>query len=138
MQKACVVREAKYNKIRLAAMVFGIGIVIMLIAGCEENQCISTPETNIKKSRLAAVENIQLKKEAQQLQAEIQKQKDLAEKYRQEKKALKEQSKKDLQNVTGTLVKDLIEDSQKLRERNRILKEQVKQLEKEIQELKNP
>jgi len=103
------------------AIVLAVGIVvIMLIAGCEEES-----QSNTKKSRLIAAENIRLKKE-------IEKQKELLEKCLQEKKAPEEMSPEGAQDLTQFL----LEESVKLNEENEKLKAEIVQLEARIKQLK--
>jgi len=52
---------------------------IILIAGCE-GENLSDTKSNIEKSRLIAIENIQLKEQLEQRDKEIERQKELLEK----------------------------------------------------------
>lgn len=112
------------------AIVLAVGVVvIMLIAGCEEES-----QSNIKKSRLIAAENIQLKKE-------IEKQKELLEKYLQEKKPPEEMSPESTQDLTQFLFEENIklhEENEKLKAEIMQLEARIKQLETELEELKKP
>lgn len=105
------------------AFVLAVAVVLaMLIAGCgEENSA------NIKKHRLIAAENIQLKKALEQRNKKL-------EKYLQEKKSLEERSSAGMQYLSQTLM----EENQKLRKQIESLKAQVQELEKELGELKKP
>ena len=112
------------------AIVLAVGIVvIMLIAGCEEES-----QSNTKKSRLIAAENIQLKKE-------IEKQKELLEKCLQEKKTPEEMSPEGTQDLTQFLFEENIklhEENEKLKAEIVQLEVRIKQLETELEELKKP
>ena len=137
------------------AVILTVGVVIMLIAGCSE-QNISKSE--IRKSRLIAVEN-------KRLGREIEKQKELLAKCLEEKKALEEQLQKSgkgrmidlLEAVTEKNLKlhqtikklkaqvEQLEESEKLSDENKklkmeisLLEARIKQLETELQELKKP
>ena len=118
-------------------LVVGIVFVIMLVAGCEE-QNISNTKSNTKKSRLVAAENGQLKKQLEQRDREIEKQKGLLNKCLKEKKVLEEQSQQNAQVLVDELFKSFGEENTKLRKENEKLKARVQQLEKEIEELKVP
>ena len=102
-------------------------VVIMLIAGCEE-------QDPARKSRLIAAENIQLKEQLEQCEAEVEKQ-----------RALEEQSQEQVAGLMNEISKTFGEENKKLREENKALKVQIKQLEaqvqqleKELEELKKP
>ncbi|MBA7676101.1 hypothetical protein ES703_84342 [subsurface metagenome] len=106
---------------------------IILIAGCE-GENLSDTKSNIEKSRLIAVENIQLKKE-------VAKQKKLLDKCLRKKKALQEKPQEEGESPT----KFLFEENLRLDKENKNLKAQVqqlearvRQLEKELQEIKRP
>ena len=115
-------------------VVMAVGIVaLMLIAGCEEEQ----NSAGAKKSRLIANENMQLKKELEQHNKEIERQKELFAKCQQEKKALEEQSTKDIGQMMDSIVKDVSEENTKLRGDIKNLKAQVSSLESQMAELKN-
>ena len=150
-QRAVVLANpTERNRVCLGTLAVGI-TVIMLIAGCEEQNL-----SNTKKHRLIAAENIRLKKELEQYgekigkqkklhdveikkqknlhDREIKKQKELLAKCLQEKRALREKP----QEEDDGLTKFLLEENIKLREENEKLKAQVQQLEREFQELKEP
>jgi len=96
------------------AVILTVGVVIILIAGCS-GQDISKSE--IKRGRLTAAENKQLKKQLEQLRGELEKQKELFAKRLPEEKATEENTK--------------------LRQTIEKLKARVKQLEEEIEKLKS-
>ena len=123
------------------AFVLAVGIVfIMLIAGCGEENL-----SNVKKHKLIANENRQLKKELEFSDKEIEKQKKSLDECLQKKKVLEEQSREDVKGMMDEIFGKVIEESKKLGEENKNLKAQVqqlealvRQLEKELQELKKP
>jgi cell division protein FtsB len=96
------------------AVILIVGVVIILIAGCG-GQDISKSE--IKRGRLIAAENRQLKKQSEQLMKELENQKELLAKRLPEEKATEENTK--------------------LRQTIEKLKARVKQLEEEIEKLKS-
>ena len=104
------------------------------VAGCE-------PEgpANPRKERLFAAENIQLKKDLEQLESkltkqcekEIQKQEKLLEKCEKEKKSLKQRLNQDREDSTKGIIFDMLDDIVKLREENLKLKTEIEQLKKQ-------
>ena len=101
--------------------VLAIGIFIMLTAGCEEE---NLPDT--KMSRLIAVENRQLKKQLEQRNKEIEKQKKLLEKCLQQKKAWKTRSdkniRKQIEPVLGVVMEKNAKLQKEIEELNKIVK----------------
>jgi chromosome segregation ATPase len=102
------------------AFILVVGIVIMLVAGCEEQM---------------AGEKIQLKEQLEQRDREIENRKALLEKCLREKRASEQQAHKDLEELAGSSLQDF-EDILKLREENEELKTRVEQLEEEVEALK--
>lgn len=125
---------------RTIVLAVGIVFVVMLITGCEEEL------SNVKRHRLIAVENTQLKKQLAQLEVEIErqkklhnteieKQKKLLERCEGAKKVIEEQSAEDAGDLFDGMWGDVIEESKALREENKKLKARVQQLETIIQQL---
>lgn len=119
--------------------VVGIVFVVMLVAGCEEEL------SNVKKHRLIATENRQLKKQLAQLEVEIErqktlhnteieKQKQLLEECEQAKKVKAEQPPENVEDLFGIL-NDALTENQVLSEENEKLKARVQQLETIIEQL---
>jgi len=111
-------------------------VVVMLIAGCQEQQLPSE-----KKSRLIAAENMQLKKELERRSKEIeglkklhdreiQKQEKLLAKCLEEKETWKEKSRRNIRNQVNSVVGALMEQNAKLREENEKLKAQIEKLQR--------
>jgi uncharacterized protein with PIN domain len=92
---------------------------IVLTAGCEEENRI-----DIKRSRLIATENMRLKKDLEQCEREIERQKKLVEKCLQEKKASEEAIQEDVKKLAEDALKDF-EEITKLREENEKLKREL-------------
>lgn len=138
-------------------LVLAVSIIVglMLIAGCEEEQKISDtmpdtiPDTmldtqpDIKRSRLIAIENAQLKAQIEELKdshtREMERQKNLhtREKDRQkklldnclrEKGALQEMSKQGVENYMQKVLGPIVDENAKLHEENKTLKEQIEKL----------
>ena len=112
------------------AFVLTAGVVLlMLVAGCEEQ---NKPEAQspTRKDRLVAAENIQLKKDLEQRDEEIKRQKALLDKYMEENRALRENAQENTQKLLGEIMKSFIDESEKLRKENEELKAQIKELEK--------
>jgi len=104
-------------------LVVSIVFVITLVAGCGEQELLST-----RKSRLIAVENRQLKKE-------LEDQKKLLGKCLQEKKDSEEQIHKSIKDLADNAFKDF-EENVRLREENKKLEARVKEVERERDKLK--
>ena len=146
-------------------LVLAVGIIVgfMLIAGCEEEQKISDtkldaqpdtqPDTppNVKRSRLIAIENAQLKAQIEKLKdshtREMERQKNLhtKEKDRQkrlldnclrDKGALEEMSKQGVENYMQNILGPLSDENVKLRKEIKTLKEQIEKLKTELEEAK--
>ena len=111
-------------------LVVGIVFVIMLVAGCEE-QNISNTKSNTKKSRLVAAENGQLKKQLEQRDREIEKQKGLLNKCLKEKKVLEDKTEQGIKKQVKDILAILIEENVKLRK-------EIDRLKKDIEGLKGP
>jgi DNA repair exonuclease SbcCD ATPase subunit len=123
-------------KIRISKTVLlAAGItVIMLSAGCQEEELQSD-----KKNRVIAAENIQLKKEIKkrdetikrlkkQHEKKLQQQEELLDKYAKQKEALEKQLQQGVKNQIDDVLADLIEENAKLRD-------EIKKLEAELEEL---
>jgi hypothetical protein len=115
-------------------LVVSVVVVVMLIAGCEEQQLPSA-----KKSRLIAAENMQLKKELERHSKEIeglkelhdreiQKQEKLLAKCLDEKETWREKSRQNIRNQVNGVVDAIIEQHAKLHRENEKLKAQIEQL----------
>ena len=109
-------------------------IVIVFIAGCEEQQL-----SGEKKSRLIAAENMELKRELQRrskeieglkelYDREIEKQEKLLAKCQEEKETWKEKSRQNVRNQVNDVADALMEQNAKLRRENEKLKAQIEQL----------
>ena len=122
-------------------LVVSVVVVIMLIAGCEEQQLPSA-----KKSRLIAAENMQLEKELERRSEdierlkelhdrEIQKQEKLLAKCLEEKETWKEKSRQNIRNQVNGVVDAIMVQNAKLRRENEKLKAQIEQLKAQVQQL---
>ena len=116
-------------------------VIIMLIAGCEEQQLPSA-----RKSRAIAAENMQLKKGLERRSKEIEGLKDLHDKEIQrqekllakcleEKDTWKEKSRQNVRNQVKGVLDTVIEENAKLRQENDRLKAQIAELEAQVQQL---
>jgi outer membrane murein-binding lipoprotein Lpp len=120
--------------------VVGIAFIMMLIAGCDEENL-----SNTKKSRLIANENRQLKSELEQCQTEFKKQKVQLEQCLQKKETLEGQMNEeigrqvsDIFTVFGDLDKEMREENESLKAQVEQLNARIKLLEEELQKLKEP
>jgi len=127
----------------LKAFVLAVGIiVIMLNAGCEEEQL-----PDVKKARVIAAENMQLKKQLQrhdseieklkgQHEKELKKQKELLAKCQEEKKYLEGPLAGEFDEQMNDLFKRLGEENEKMSAENENLKQQIEKLKTELEEIK--
>ncbi|MBA7631984.1 hypothetical protein ES703_39524 [subsurface metagenome] len=125
----------------------GIVVVIALIAGCDEEQNLSSTKSAVKKHRLIAAENMRLTKELEQRDKEIKRQKELhnkkikqqqklLEKCLKEKNAWKKSAQGNIQEQVDKVLAGVMENYAKLREENKNLKVQIEKLKTELEELK--
>jgi hypothetical protein len=124
---------------RACALVLLCSCAIMLIAGCGQ------PETpNVKKARAIAAENIELRKELDRRNNEIetlktQHGKELAEQKKllaeclKEKESLKEKSRQNIRSQVKGVLHTVLEENKKLRDENARLKAQIEELQKQPQ-----
>jgi peptidoglycan hydrolase CwlO-like protein len=111
-------KRAMWKAPILAVVVFAI----MSATGCEGQNA-----HNIKRSRLIANENRQLKDQLEQIEKRL-------EKCQQEKKAMQERAGEE----ASTPTEFVIGENQRLTKENEELKAQIEQLEEELQGLKEP
>jgi len=116
---------------KVAVLAVGI-VVIMFVAGCEEEKALST-QSNIRKHKLIADENRQLKKESEQRSKEIKSQKELLDKCLEEKKNLQEKPQEDAEELMTLVFESFNEENKKLKEENKNLKARIEELEKQLE-----
>ncbi len=122
-------------------LVLAVGIIVgfMLITGCEEEENLSDTQSdttpNSKRSRLIAIENVQLKEQIEKLKnlhaGEMERQKNLLDKCLREKEALEEISSKGVDNYMQNILGPLSEENTKLQEEITTLKAQIEKLKTE-------
>lgn len=119
------------------AFVLAVGIVaIALIAGCEEEQNLSSTKSAVKKHQIIAAENMRLKEELERRDKEIEKQKELLEKCLEEKNAWKVKAQKNIQKQVDSVLTVVMEKNEELRKENEKLKAQIEKLKTELEEAK--
>jgi len=139
--------------------ILAVGIILgaMLFAGCEEEEKISDIKLDTlpdaKRSRLIAVENVQLKQQIEKLKEmhaveiegikelndkEKQRQKKLLDECVQEKSGVEEVSKKGVESYMQDFLGPVADENIKLQEDIKTLKAQIEQLKAELEELKRP
>ena len=62
-----IIMKKSFQKV----VILAVGIVVMLIAGCDEEQNLSSTKSAVKKHQLIATENMRLKKELERRDTEI-------------------------------------------------------------------
>jgi cell division septum initiation protein DivIVA len=142
-------------------LVLAVSIIIMFIAGCEEEEKISDTKLDTqqdgkldahpdaKRSRLIAIENAQLKariakmKDSHTREMESQKNLHIKEQNRQKKlldnclrgkKGMEEMSTKGVENYMQNILGPIADENTKLQEENKALKEQIEKLKAELEE----
>lgn len=119
------------------AFVLAVGIVvIMLIAGCDEEQNLPSTKSAVKKHQLIAAENMRLEKELKQRDKQTEKQKELLEKCLQEKNAWKEKAQQNIRKQVDSILTVVMEKNEELRKENESLKAQIEKLKAELEEAK--
>jgi hypothetical protein len=119
------------KKIARKIFVLAVGVVVMSIAGCGEQELPS-----VKKSRLIAVENMRLKKELERSSKEIErlkelhnresrKQEKLLSKCVQEKESWKQKARQNVRDQVKGVFDAVMEQNAKLLEENKKLKAQI-------------
>jgi len=114
--------------------VLAVGVVVMSIAGCGQQE-----PPSVKKSRLIAVENMQLRRELEQRDREIEKlielhnresrkQEKLLAECVQERDSWKQKARQNVRNQVKGVFDAVMEQNAKLREENEKLKAQIEKL----------
>jgi len=114
--------------------VLAVCVVVMLIVGCAEQA-----PPGVKKSRLIAAENMQLKRELEQRSKEIERLKELHNRESrkqekilaecvQEKDSWKQKARQNVKNQVKGVFDAVMEQNAKLREENEKLKAQIEKL----------
>ena len=126
------------NKLPILLLLLWI-CAIVLSAGCGPQQ-----PPNVKKARAIAAENIELRKELErrnnqietlkeQYGEELEAQKKRLKTCLQEKEELKEKSRQNIRDQVKGVLDPVLEDNRKLREENTRLKAQIEELQKKKQ-----
>ena len=122
------------------AFVCIVVFVVILIGGCAgQNE-----PPSVKKSRAIAAENIELRKELERRNMEIEKlkgqhmqeineQKQLLAECLQEKETWQNKSRQNIRNQVKGVLDTVLEDNKKLRDENNKLKAQIEELQKQSQ-----
>ena len=137
-------KESAHKTLVLAVSII---VSIMLISGCEEEEKLTEtiPDTppDIKRSRLIAVENAQLKQQIEKLTvlhaSQMERQKNLHAKEKdrlqqlldkclREKGALEEISRKGIEDYLQNILGSISDENAKLQKENKALKEQIEKL----------
>jgi len=137
--------KGRAHVISFMAVVMVVGIVFS--AGCQEEQASPDEQARVaeiaevkKQARLIAVENARLKKDIatqkQQYEAKLSRQKAELDKCLQDRKALAELSKENIDELMNAVIAMTMEENQKLREENTALKARIDQIGKELEEAK--
>ncbi len=116
--------------------VFAVCVVVLLIAGCVEQE-----PPGVKKSRLIAVENMQLKRELEQSSREIERLKELHNRESrkqekllaecvQEKESWKQKARQNVKNQVKGVFDAVMEQNAKLLEENKKLRSEIEKLQR--------
>jgi hypothetical protein len=118
------------------ALVITIGFVLVLIVGCGEKE-----PPSVRQSRAIAAENIELEKEVdrsnarfenlkKQYDKELEKQRDLLDKCKEERDQWKAKSQQNVRDQVEGVLDSVVADNARLREENAKLKTQIAELQK--------
>jgi len=121
--------------VKTIVLAISIVFVVALFYGCKEQ----TPEDTksiLRKSRLIATENTQLKKELAESEKQIAEQKEQIEEYQESLKKLKDGVRKSSEELVETVFMGFAEGSLELTAENAELKAENEKLKAEIEELK--
>jgi len=122
----------------LKAFILFVGAVVMLIGGCAgQNE-----PPSVKKSRAIAAENIELRKELERRNMEIEKlkgqhmeeineQKQLLAECLKEKEILKQKSRQNIRSQVKDVLDTVLAENKKLSDENASLKAQIEALQKQ-------
>ena len=129
-------RDNKMNRPILKALVIIIIIAVMLTGGCGPQE-----PPSVKKGRTIAAENIELRKELDRRNKEIEmlkaqysekidEQREQLQKCLREKEQLKEKSRQNVRDQVSSVLDTVMEENKKLREENARLKAQIEKPQK--------
>ena len=118
--------------------VIAIGFVAMLLAGCGQKE-----PPDVKQSRAIAAENIELRKQVERLNQEIDRlkerhEKDIKEQQKllaqcqQDKESWKKKAQQNIRSQIEPVLDAVMDETAKLREENTKLKAQIEQLQKKV------
>ena len=124
--------------------VIAIGFVAMLTAGCGQQE-----PPGVKQSRAIAAENIELRKQVERLNQEIERLKERHEKdikeqqklltqCRQDKESWKKKARQNIRSQVEPVLDTVMDEIAKLREENTKLKAQIEQLQQEAKQNSTP
>ena len=121
---------------KMLVVAVGFVFVIMLFAGCEEEEQNSSNTTSdAKRSRLISIENRQLKQQIEELKKthakEIKRQNELLGRCEREKKNLEKLSSKGVDSYMKDILGPIAEENAKLHEEIETLKAQIEKLKKD-------
>ncbi|MBN2594019.1 MAG: hypothetical protein JXA81_10965 [Sedimentisphaerales bacterium] len=134
------------KRLILKALVIIITTSAMLTVGCgpQSTGLLTDEPPSVKKCRVIAAENIELKKELAKSDKEIEmlkaqysqkidEQRERLQKCLQEKEELKEKSRQNVREQVSSVLDTVMEENKNLREENTKLKAQIEQLQKQPQ-----
>ena len=119
------------------AFILTVGFVVMVIAGCGQQE-----PPSVKQSRAIAAENMDLRKQLERKNQEIErlkeqheketkKQAKLLEACQQDKEGWKKKAQQNIRNQVAPVLDAVVDETAKLREENTRLKARIEQLQKE-------
>ena len=112
---------------KIVVLLCAASFAITLLAGCEEQGLADT-----RKTRLIAVENLQLKEQLKQSNQTIQQQKEELEECQKEKTFWKKHSQEGSQDLMDLSYQHFAKENVELRRENEDLKAQIEQLKEKI------
>ncbi len=119
-------------------LIIVVGIILMLISGCAQQE-----QMDVKMSRLVAAENMKLKEELrqqdweieslkEQYEQQVKKLEDMIAEYKEQIKAWEEKSRQNVRDQVEGVLDAVVEQNAKLKAENMLLREEVKELKKQL------
>ena len=123
--------------VKTIVLAVSILLIAVLSEGCKEQSPEDT-KSILRKSRLMASENTQLKKELATSKEKIAEQKTQIEEYQERLKKLKDGIRKSSEELVETVFMGFAEGNLELTAENEKLKAEIEELKKELEALKQP
>jgi ABC-type phosphate transport system auxiliary subunit len=114
-------------KVTVSMLVITLIVIVSIsfFSGCEE-------QVDSRKARLAMAENLELKKQIEQCERQVDNKEDALEQCRTQKDRLQEQINDDLSGMITVMAAAMEQEKEQLQKENKQLKDQIEQLQKKL------